>query len=54
MATLASRQTGQTLDAQHAKLTAEGAGKIFSEQESGAKTDRKALAQALAALEQGG
>ena len=44
---------GQTLDAQHAKLTAEGAEKIFSEKESGAKTDRKALAKALAALEQG-
>jgi DNA invertase Pin-like site-specific DNA recombinase len=44
---------GQTLDAQHAKLTAEGAEKIFSEKESGAKTDRKALAKALAALEPG-
>jgi DNA invertase Pin-like site-specific DNA recombinase len=44
---------GQTLDAQHAKLTVEGAEKIFSEKESGAKTDRKALAKALAALEQG-
>jgi DNA invertase Pin-like site-specific DNA recombinase len=44
---------GQTLDAQQAKLTAEGAEKIFSEKESGAKTDRKALAKALAALEQG-
>jgi DNA invertase Pin-like site-specific DNA recombinase len=44
---------GQTLDAQHAKLTAEGAQKIFSEKESGAKIDRKALAKALAALEPG-
>jgi DNA invertase Pin-like site-specific DNA recombinase len=44
---------GQTLDAQHAKLTAEGAEKIFSEKESGAKTDRKALAKALASLEPG-
>jgi DNA invertase Pin-like site-specific DNA recombinase len=44
---------GQTLDAQHAKLTAEGAHRIFSEKESGAKTDRKALAKALAALEPG-
>ena len=44
---------GQTLDNQHAKLTAEGAEKIFSEKDSGAKTDRKALAKALAALEPG-
>ena len=44
---------GQTLDAQHAKLTAEGAHRIFSEKESGAKTDRKTLAKALAALEPG-
>ncbi len=44
---------GQTLDAQHAKLTAEGTEKIFSEKESGAKTDRKALAKALAALQPG-
>src|SRR6266478_3290203 len=44
---------GQTLDNQHAKLTAEGTEKIFSEKESGAKTDRKALARALAALEPG-
>jgi len=42
--------TGQTLDAQQAQLTAAGAEKIFSEKESGAKTDRKALAKALAAL----
>jgi DNA invertase Pin-like site-specific DNA recombinase len=41
---------GQTLDAQFAALTAAGAEKIFSEKESGAKTDRKALAKALAAL----
>src|SRR5258706_14884870 len=41
---------GQTLDAQHAKLTAEGTEKIFSEKESGAKTDRKALGKAIAAL----
>jgi DNA invertase Pin-like site-specific DNA recombinase len=38
---------GQTLDAQRAKLTAAGAEKIFSEKESGAKTDRKALACAF-------
>jgi DNA invertase Pin-like site-specific DNA recombinase len=41
---------GQTLDAQRAALTAAGARKIFAEKESGAKTDRKALAKALAAL----
>lgn len=41
---------GQTLDTQRAKLTAEGAGTIFAEKESGDKTDRKALAKALAAL----
>jgi DNA invertase Pin-like site-specific DNA recombinase len=44
---------GQTLDAQRAKLTAEGAETIFAEKESGAKTDRKALAKALAALGSG-
>src|SRR5258708_1444038 len=42
---------GQTLDAQLAQLTEAGAGKIFSEKESGTKTDRKALAKALAALQ---
>jgi DNA invertase Pin-like site-specific DNA recombinase len=41
---------GQTLDAQRSALTAVGARKIFAEKESGAKTDRKALAKALAAL----
>jgi DNA invertase Pin-like site-specific DNA recombinase len=41
---------GQTLDAQRSALTAAGARKIFAEKESGAKTDRKALAKALAAL----
>jgi DNA invertase Pin-like site-specific DNA recombinase len=44
---------GQTLDTQRAKLTAEGAQTIFAEKESGAKTDRKALAKALAALQPG-
>ena len=44
---------GQTLDTQRAKLAAAGAEKIFSEKESGAKTDRKALAKALAALREG-
>jgi DNA invertase Pin-like site-specific DNA recombinase len=43
----------QTLDNQRDALTAAGAEKIFSEKESGAKTDRKALAKALAALAPG-
>jgi DNA invertase Pin-like site-specific DNA recombinase len=43
----------QTLDAQQAKLTEASAEKIFSEKESGTKTDRKALQRALAALEPG-
>ena len=41
---------GQTLDAQHASLKAAGAEKVFSEKESGAKTDRAQLAKAIAAL----
>jgi DNA invertase Pin-like site-specific DNA recombinase len=41
---------GQTLDAQQASLTAAGAEKIFAEKVSGAVTDRKALARAIAAL----
>jgi DNA invertase Pin-like site-specific DNA recombinase len=41
---------GQTLDAQQAALTAAGATKIFAEKISGAVTDRKALAKAIAAL----
>ena len=41
---------GQELDAQHASLKAAGAEKVFAEKESGAKTDRKALAKALASL----
>jgi DNA invertase Pin-like site-specific DNA recombinase len=43
----------QTLDNQRAALASAGAEKIFSEKESGAKTDRKALGKALAALEPG-
>jgi DNA invertase Pin-like site-specific DNA recombinase len=43
----------QTLDTQHAKLTEAGAEKIFSEKESGAKTDRKELQRALATLRSG-
>ena len=41
---------GQTLDAQQAALKGAGAERIFAEKVSGAKTDRKALAKALAAL----
>src|SRR5262245_19437853 len=44
---------GQTLDAQQAALKAAGAEKVFSEKESGARTDRKQLAKAIAALEAG-
>src|SRR3954470_16025862 len=41
---------GQTLDAQKATLLCAGCTKVFSEKQSGAKTDRKELAKALAAL----
>jgi DNA invertase Pin-like site-specific DNA recombinase len=41
---------GQTLDAQQATLAAAGAEKVFAEKVSGAITDRKALAKAIAAL----
>jgi DNA invertase Pin-like site-specific DNA recombinase len=41
---------GQTLDAQQAALAAAGAEKVFAEKISGAVTDRKALARAIAAL----
>jgi DNA invertase Pin-like site-specific DNA recombinase len=41
---------GQTLDAQHAALTAAGAEKVYSEKISGAITDRKALTKAIDAL----
>jgi DNA invertase Pin-like site-specific DNA recombinase len=34
---------GQTLDAQQSALKAAGAEKVFSEKQSGAKTDRAAL-----------
>jgi DNA invertase Pin-like site-specific DNA recombinase len=44
---------GQTLDAQLAALKAAGAAQVFSEKESGAKADRKALAKAIAALSPG-
>jgi len=45
---------GQTLDAQITALKAAGAEKVYSEKQSGAKTDRAALARVLAALESGG
>jgi DNA invertase Pin-like site-specific DNA recombinase len=41
---------GQRLDAQVAALKTAGAERIFSEKQSGAKTDRAALSRALAAL----
>jgi DNA invertase Pin-like site-specific DNA recombinase len=44
---------GQTLDAQQAALKAAGAEKVFSEKESGAKTDRRQLQRALEALADG-
>jgi DNA invertase Pin-like site-specific DNA recombinase len=44
---------GQTLDAQHMALVAAGCAKVFSEKQSGAKTDRQQLAKALAALAEG-
>jgi DNA invertase Pin-like site-specific DNA recombinase len=44
---------GQTLDAQLTTLKAAGAEKVFSEKQSGAKTDRAALARVLAAPERG-
>jgi DNA invertase Pin-like site-specific DNA recombinase len=44
---------GQTLDTQIAALKAAGAEKVYSEKQSGARTDRAALAKAIAALESG-
>jgi DNA invertase Pin-like site-specific DNA recombinase len=44
---------GQTLDAQQAQLKAAGCTKIFAEKESGAKTDRPALAKAIKAIGEG-
>src|SRR6516162_4483470 len=44
---------GQNLESQHSALTAAGAERIFSEKISGAVTDRKALAKAIAALSPG-
>jgi Resolvase, N terminal domain len=39
---------GQTLDAQHSALREAGATQVFSEKQSGAKTDRAALARLVA------
>jgi DNA invertase Pin-like site-specific DNA recombinase len=44
---------GQTLDAQQSALQAAGAETVFAEKVSGAVTDRKALAKAIAALNAG-
>jgi DNA invertase Pin-like site-specific DNA recombinase len=44
---------GQTLDAQQAALRSAGVEKVFSEKQSGAKTDRAQLAKAIAALRPG-
>jgi DNA invertase Pin-like site-specific DNA recombinase len=44
---------GQTLSAQQASLTAAGCARVFSEKQSGAKTDRAQLAKAIATLTQG-
>jgi DNA invertase Pin-like site-specific DNA recombinase len=43
----------QTLDAQCEALTAAGAVKVYSEKESGARTNRPALARVVAALDAG-
>jgi DNA invertase Pin-like site-specific DNA recombinase len=44
---------GQSLEAQQSALKAAGAERIFSEKVSGARSDRKALAKAIAALQAG-
>ena len=44
---------GQTLDAQQSALLAAGAEKVFAEKVSGAVTDRRQLAKAIAALNAG-
>ena len=44
---------GQTLDAQDAALRAAGAERVFSEKQSGVKTDRAALARCMRSLEPG-
>jgi len=44
---------GQSLDAQHSALREAGCERLFSEKESGARSDRPALAKAIAALQAG-
>lgn len=44
---------GQTLGAQQAALVEAGCDKVFAEKQSGAKTDRAALAKAIGALTAG-
>jgi DNA invertase Pin-like site-specific DNA recombinase len=44
---------GQSLEAQHAALQTAGAEKVYSEKISGAVTERRALARAIAVLEPG-
>ena len=44
---------GQTLDAQQSALRQAGCERVFSEKQSGAKTDRQQLAKAIAALTPG-
>ena len=44
---------GQTLDAQQTALREAGATRLFAEKQSGAKTDRAALARCIASLEPG-
>jgi DNA invertase Pin-like site-specific DNA recombinase len=44
---------GQTLDAQQAALRDAGCERVFSEKESGARTDRRQLARAITALTEG-
>ena len=44
---------GQSLEAQHAVLTAAGAERVYAEKQSGIKTDRAALARCLRGLEAG-
>ena len=44
---------GQSLEAQQAALSAAGAEQVFAEKVSGAVTDRRALAKAMAAIDQG-
>jgi Resolvase, N terminal domain len=41
---------GQSLEAQHAALKEAGAERVFSEKQSGAKTDRAALARPMGSL----